>query len=73
MFPQKDDFMNNNFWLKLIKSILRISFKTLIGLLKFVITVLLSDELRRGIKARKRRDNGYDQYTAQVTKRKYLH
>ena len=41
--------------------------------LKIIITVLLSSDLDRKIKANEQWESDYDEHTSSVTKRKYFH
>jgi hypothetical protein len=64
--------MNKNLLLKLLRSILRGGIKLLTFSLIFFLSVLFSNELRKKIREHEKRESDYDEYTASVTKRKFL-
>jgi hypothetical protein len=65
--------MNKDLLLKLLQSLLRISIKLLIFSMTIILSVFFSDGLRKKINERQKEERDYDEYTANVTKRKFYY
>jgi hypothetical protein len=65
--------MNKNLLIKILRALLRICIKLLICSLAIVLLILPNEKIQKQIKEREKWENDYDEYTADITKRKFLY